>query len=125
MAASLQTANCHGHTDSLKEVTVTGNPLGAADLIAPAASYTGAGLLLRSKTTLGETLDGTPGVSSTYFGPNASRLIIRGLWKGAPNWQLTTNLASTERAPKDYKLFAQGPHVATRAWETGDVALAK
>jgi iron complex outermembrane receptor protein len=64
---------------SLKEVTVTGNPLGATDLIAPAAQYSGAGLLLRSKTTLGETLDGVPGVSSTYFGPNASRPIIRGL----------------------------------------------
>ena len=35
-------------------------------------------MLLRSKTTLGETLDGTPGVSSTYFGPNSSRPIIRG-----------------------------------------------
>ncbi|NQW93402.1 MAG: TonB-dependent receptor [Polaromonas sp.] len=62
----------------LKEVTITGNPLGASDLIAPSASYSGDGLLLRSKTTLGETLDGTPGVSSTYFGPNASRPIIRG-----------------------------------------------
>jgi iron complex outermembrane receptor protein len=64
---------------TLREVTVTGNPLGATDLIAPAASYSGTGLLLRGKTTIGETLDGTPGVSSTYFGPNASRPIIRGL----------------------------------------------
>ena len=64
---------------SLKEITVTGNPLGAAELIAPAAQYSGTELLLRSKTTLGETLDGVPGVSSTYFGPNASRPIIRGL----------------------------------------------
>ena len=63
---------------SLKEITITGNPLSATDLIAPAARYSGDGLLLRSKTTLGETLDGTPGVSSTYFGPNASRPIIRG-----------------------------------------------
>ncbi|MBC7610203.1 MAG: TonB-dependent receptor [Polaromonas sp.] len=63
---------------TLKEVTVTGNPLGATDLIAPAARYSGAELLLRSKTTLGETLDGTPGVSSSYFGPNSSRPIIRG-----------------------------------------------
>jgi iron complex outermembrane receptor protein len=62
----------------LKEVTITGNPLGASDLIAPSAQYSGATLLFRSKTTLGETLDGTPGVSSTYFGPNASRPIIRG-----------------------------------------------
>lgn len=63
---------------SLKEVTVTGNPLGGRDLIAPAAQYSGEALLLRSATTLGETLDGVPGVSSTYFGPNASRPIIRG-----------------------------------------------
>ena len=63
----------------LKEITITANPLGASDLIAPAVQYTGTSLLLRSKSTLGETLDGTPGVSSTYFGPNASRPIIRGL----------------------------------------------
>ncbi len=78
--ASAQTAApAPAPAPSLKEVTVTGNPLGATDLIAPAAQYSGAGLLLRSKTTLGETLDGVPGVSSTYFGPNASRPIIRGL----------------------------------------------
>ncbi len=68
-----------GPAATLKEITVTGNPLGATDLIAPAASYSGAGLLLRRGTTIGETLDGTPGVSSTYFGPNASRPVIRGL----------------------------------------------
>jgi iron complex outermembrane receptor protein len=72
-------ASSASSSSSLKEVTVTGNPLGATDLIAPAASYGGTGLLLRSKTTLGETLDGEPGISSTYFGPNASRPIIRGL----------------------------------------------
>ncbi len=66
-------------TVTLKEVTVTGNPLSATDLITPAAQYSGQGLLLRSQSTLGETLDGTPGVSSTYFGPNASRPVIRGL----------------------------------------------
>ena len=64
---------------TLKEVTITGNPLGATDLISPAAVYSGQGLLLRSQSTLGETLDGTPGISSTYFGPNASRPVIRGL----------------------------------------------
>ncbi|MES3000625.1 MAG: TonB-dependent receptor [Pseudomonadota bacterium] len=63
---------------TLKEVTITGNPLGG-DLVAPADSYTGTNLLLRSQGTLGETLGNTPGVSSTYFGPNASRPVIRGL----------------------------------------------
>ena len=75
----MASAQVHAAAPELKAITITGNPLGATDLIAPAAQYSGAGLLLRSKTTLGETLDGTPGVSSTYFGPNASRPIIRGL----------------------------------------------
>jgi iron complex outermembrane recepter protein len=66
-------------TPTLKEITITANPLGSSDLIAPAASYSGTGLLLRQQSTLGETLANTPGVSSTYFGPNASRPIIRGL----------------------------------------------
>lgn len=64
---------------SLAPVIVTGNPLGADDLIAPADQMAGDELLLRAKSTLGETLDGMPGVSSTYFGPNASRPVIRGL----------------------------------------------
>lgn len=64
---------------TLAPVTVTGNPLGDIDSIAPAAQYAGAELLFRAKSTLGETLDGTPGISSSYFGPNASRPIIRGL----------------------------------------------
>ncbi|MDM0040789.1 TonB-dependent receptor [Variovorax sp. J22G21] len=63
---------------TLKEITVTGNPLGGAELIAPTTSLSGEALLLRSQSTLGETLDGLPGVSSSYFGPNASRPIVRG-----------------------------------------------
>lgn len=64
---------------SLSTVVVTGNPLGASDLIAPTVNYSGDALLLRARSTLGETLDGTPGVSNTYFGPNAGRPVIRGL----------------------------------------------
>ena len=79
LALGCSLAHAQTAAPMLKEITVTGNPLGATDLIAPATQYSGAGLLLRSKTTLGETLDGTPGVSSTYFGPNASRPVIRGL----------------------------------------------
>ncbi len=82
--ASLCAASAHAQSTpradaALPPVTITGNPLGATDLIAPTESYSGAALLLRSKSTLGETLDGTPGVSSSYFGPNASRPVIRGL----------------------------------------------
>lgn len=38
----------------------------------------GAALDRRRAATLGETLDGTPGVSSTQFGPGAGRPVIRG-----------------------------------------------
>ncbi len=64
---------------SLPAVTVTGNPLGATEVAAPVQRLEGTGLLLRDQPTLGETLSGLPGVSSTYFGPNASRPVIRGL----------------------------------------------
>ncbi len=64
---------------TLQPVIVTANPLGANDVVAPAQSVSGTGLLLRQQSTLGEALNGLPGVSSTYFGPNASRPIIRGL----------------------------------------------
>ncbi|KAF1044927.1 TonB-dependent receptor [Xylophilus sp.] len=66
-------------TRVLPEITVTGNPLGSSELVAPAAQLSGADLAIRAKPTLGETLDGLPGVSSSYFGPNASRPLIRGL----------------------------------------------
>jgi iron complex outermembrane recepter protein len=74
-----QTVPGADNTPTLKEVTITANPLRSNELIAPAAQYSGSGLLLRSQSTLGETLGNTPGVSSSYFGPNASRPIIRGL----------------------------------------------
>ena len=64
---------------ALTPVTVTANPLGSSDQIAPVSSLSGDELTLRGQSTLGQTLDGMPGVSSTYFGPNASRPVIRGL----------------------------------------------
>ena len=77
--ASAEAQSIARQGSTLPAVTITANPLGATDLIAPAEAYSGAALLLRAQSTLGETLDGTPGVSSTYFGPNSSRPIIRGL----------------------------------------------
>ena len=64
---------------TLAPVTVTANPLGVAEPIAPVSTLTGEALTLRGQSTIGQTLDGLPGVSSTYFGPNASRPVIRGL----------------------------------------------
>lgn len=45
---------------------------------------------------------------------------LGGLVNLGQGWALTGNLGYTERAPKDYELFANGPHVATGTWETGD-----
>ena len=59
-------------------VIVTGNPLRSADTAAPSNVLSGDGLVLRRGSTLGETLDGLPGLSSSYFGPNANRPMIRG-----------------------------------------------
>jgi iron complex outermembrane recepter protein len=63
----------------LPEVFVTGNPLSRSDGTVPASKIGGDELLIRRQSSLGETLQQLPGVSSTYFGPNASRPSIRGL----------------------------------------------
>jgi iron complex outermembrane receptor protein len=69
----------HGQTPaSLPDVIVTGNPLRSSDIAQPSSTLAGEGLVLRRGSTLGETLDGLPGVSSSYFGPNANRPVIRG-----------------------------------------------
>ncbi|MES2889554.1 MAG: TonB-dependent receptor [Pseudomonadota bacterium] len=62
----------------LPEVVVTGNPLRANAVSTPVTTLSGDGLSLRRGSTLGDTLDGLPGVSSSYFGPNANRPVIRG-----------------------------------------------
>ena len=59
-------------------VIVTGNPLGSGAVATPSSVLSGSGLVLRRGSSLGETLDGLPGVSSSYFGPNANRPVIRG-----------------------------------------------
>lgn len=60
-------------------IVVTGNPLGRDDLLQPASVLTGDALTERRAGTLGETLDGLPGVASSAFGPNSGRPVIRGL----------------------------------------------
>jgi iron complex outermembrane recepter protein len=41
-------------------------------------------------------------------------------WQVLPQWRVSANASHVERAPKDYELFANGPHIATAAWERGD-----
>lgn len=65
----------------LAPVAVTGNPLGVGsdELVVPVSVLNGRELSLKRESTLGETLNGIPGVTATQFGPNASRPMIRGL----------------------------------------------
>ena len=60
-------------------VVITGNPLGHDHPGQAVSVLSGDGLTLRRSGTLGETLDGLPGVSASGFGPNSSRPVIRGL----------------------------------------------
>jgi hypothetical protein len=63
----------------VSEVVITGNPLSRSDNTNNVSSLSGMNLTQQGQSTLGETLNNLPGVSSTYFGPNASRPIVRGL----------------------------------------------
>jgi len=65
----------------LDEVVVTASPLLRApdEQAQPVSVLSGQELLFRQQPSLGETVSTMPGVSSTYFGPGASRPVIRGL----------------------------------------------
>lgn len=65
----------------LGEVVVTASPFARTlfEQVQPVSVLSGENLELRLQPTLGETLNGEPGISSTYFAPGASRPIIRGL----------------------------------------------
>jgi iron complex outermembrane receptor protein len=75
----------------LDALVVNAAPFGrTADELAESVSVlAGPSLDSRRAPTLGQTLDGAPGVSSTYFGPGASRPLIRGL--GGERIRILTN----------------------------------
>lgn len=65
----------------LDHFVVTASPLARAadEISAPTSVLASDALARRQQGTLGETLAGLPGVDATYFGPGASRPVIRGL----------------------------------------------
>lgn len=68
----------HGPTDP--EIIVTAPYSRDRKLVATAVTVLQGDALLREmRSTIGETLARQPGVSATFFGPNASRPILRGL----------------------------------------------
>lgn len=81
MLAAAQAPQVHAQESKVEEVVVTStalheNPLEVAQ---PTSVVAGDELRRQIAASIGETLAGELGVSSTYFGPSASRPVIRGL----------------------------------------------
>jgi iron complex outermembrane receptor protein len=100
----------------LSPIVVTASPIGSdlVETVEPVNLLQGQGLRLRQQPTLGETVAQEPGLSSTYFGPNASRPIIRGL--GAFDIRLLGNglgLIDASAASPDHAV-ATSPFAAER-----------
>ena len=79
VACSFLAAPVFAQSAEANEIVITGNPLGREVAPASVGSLGSADLRERGQGSLGETLTNLPGVSSTYFGPQASRPIVRGL----------------------------------------------
>jgi iron complex outermembrane recepter protein len=81
-----QTPPAHSHDSAdepilLENLVVTATPFERpqAEIASPISVLTGRALSLSLQPTLGESLAKQPGIASTYFGPGASRPVIRGL----------------------------------------------
>ena len=80
---------------SLENFVVSATPFkrDQTELAAATTVLTGRALALKSQPTLGETLDGEPGIAATVFSPGASRPVIRGL--GGDRVRVLTNSVGT------------------------------
>jgi iron complex outermembrane receptor protein len=78
-----------------EEVVITGAPIPRtlSELAQPAAVVEGQELTFHQAPQLGEVLATQPGISQSYFGPGASRPVIRGL--GGDNIRVVENGLST------------------------------
>lgn len=99
VAADSTTPPPAAKTDSdvvrLDQIVVSAGPdeKSLFDLAQASSILTGDALRRQTQPTLGETLAGTAGVNSTYYGPGASRPIIRGL--GGDRIRVLTNSVGT------------------------------
>ena len=79
-AQSVPSADVTDTTDTLAPITVSANPLGLDinSMALPALVLEDDELMTRRQGTLGDTLNGLPGIHSDTFGGGASRPVIRG-----------------------------------------------
>jgi iron complex outermembrane recepter protein len=66
-------------TLEIDEIVVTASPLGSPVGYQPAQSLSGESLQRRAASSIGEMLDGTPGIAMRSFGSAPARPVIRGL----------------------------------------------
>ncbi|HYZ47605.1 MAG TPA: TonB-dependent receptor, partial [Sphingomonas sp.] len=84
------------HAETSKDIIVTAPyEQNRLDVLSGVSVLKGADLTQALRPTIGETLSRTPGVSSTSFGPNASRPVLRGL-QGERVRVLTDGLGSID-----------------------------
>jgi iron complex outermembrane recepter protein len=70
----------HGQSaEPNQTIVITGNPFARQPGAQAASVLSGEALARQRAASLGDTLDGLPGVSASGFGPNSSRPVIRGL----------------------------------------------
>lgn len=67
--------------DSTPTVVISASALGLLgdDMVTPVTSLSGGELVRARESTLGETLNNQPGITSSHFGAGASRPVIRGM----------------------------------------------
>jgi iron complex outermembrane receptor protein len=80
-------------TTEVADVIVRGAPLrhGMSEVATPVATLTGQDLVHQRQATIGETLQGIPGVQADTFGGGVSRPVIRG--QGAPRVKVLSDSA--------------------------------
>lgn len=71
-----------------------------------------------------DTIKSTPNASTgRNFTPVS--LSLAGAWTLDDHWRLTVSFDHAERAPVEEELYANGPHIATLAYEVGDAGMRK
>jgi len=63
------------------------------------------------------------GISSRDF--SSFSVSAGSLWRVSDDWQASLNWQRSQRSPTQEELFANGPHIATQAFEIGDPTLGK
>lgn len=63
------------------------------------------------------------GISSRDF--NSFSVSAGALWRVTDDWQASLNWQRSQRSPTQEELFANGPHIATQAFEIGNPTLGK